>query len=273
MVQPNKSGYYFALDGSPDNPLVTAAGFEAIGSGSNSGFIVSSAASTNFVARVQDISGGTQDAITIKNNAGVTRWTVGVDGAEAGANAGSDLVIQSYNDAGVLIDTPMIIDRSSGITTFGQNVIAPNLQTVKTAFLYDSGAVTVTQPIPSGSTETDVGATITVPKTGLYILSGTVGVNVDATNGATFGLADDLGMVLQPTPPVVGVNPVALDFRPYSMPNTSSSGVDYGMQNSLVVRMTSNVPYQPKYFTDNVSTTMAAAGGVALQFTLTPLCT
>lgn len=143
----------------------------------------------------------------------------------------------------------------------------------QTAFLYDSGAIVVPTPIPAGYTATNVGATITVPKTGLYIISGTYGINVDAVNGATFGLTDDIGVSLVPTPPVVGVNPVAIDFHPYSMPNTGAGGADYGSQSSLPVLMTAGVPYQPKYWTDNLGGTMAVpAGGLAMELKLVALC-
>lgn len=269
-VQPNPQGYYFGLDGSPSAPQVTAVGFEATGSGVASGFVVTGVSGENFVARAQ--STGTTAAFTINNNAGVERWNIGVTGAEAGANAGSEFVINSYNDAGVLIDTPLTIDRSSGISTFSQNVVAPNLLTKRTTFTYDSGGVVVAQPIAAGTTSTNISGTITVPATGIYILSATYGVNVTATDAATFGLADDMGVELVPEPPVMGVLPVSITFRPYSMPNTASGGVDYGAQTSYPVLMTSNVPYRPKYFTDNVSGTMDASGGIAMEMKLVSLC-
>jgi predicted cobalt transporter CbtA len=42
------------------------------------------------------------------------RWAFRVDGTESGANAGADLAIRRYNDAGTFIDSPMSFDRSDG---------------------------------------------------------------------------------------------------------------------------------------------------------------
>lgn len=42
----------------------------------------------------------------------------GADGTtEAGANAGSNYVVNTYNDAGVLIETPLKVERATGLTT------------------------------------------------------------------------------------------------------------------------------------------------------------
>lgn len=51
------------------------------------------------------------------------RWGVAVNSsAESGSNAGSDFLIQSYNDAGSLLSTPLTITRSTGIVTFSSGV-------------------------------------------------------------------------------------------------------------------------------------------------------
>jgi hypothetical protein len=42
------------------------------------------------------------------------RWAFRVDGTESGANAGADLAIRRYDDAGTFIDAPMTMDRSDG---------------------------------------------------------------------------------------------------------------------------------------------------------------
>jgi len=50
----------------------------------------------------------------------VARWTAGkTNTAETGGNAGSDYAISRFNDAGVLIDTPFAIQRSTGIIVMG----------------------------------------------------------------------------------------------------------------------------------------------------------
>ena len=52
--------------------------------------------------------------------AGATRWAIFMadSGAEGGGNAGSHFSINRYNDAGVLIDAPLLINRASGVANF-----------------------------------------------------------------------------------------------------------------------------------------------------------
>ncbi len=45
------------------------------------------------------------------------RWNVEVSGTESGSNAGMDYFLRSYTDAGALIETPLSIVRSTGVTT------------------------------------------------------------------------------------------------------------------------------------------------------------
>ena len=47
-------------------------------------------------------------------SANLPRWAFRVDGTESGANAGADLAIRRYDDAGTFIDAPMSFDRSDG---------------------------------------------------------------------------------------------------------------------------------------------------------------
>jgi hypothetical protein len=75
----------------------------------------------------------TTAALNLRADAGQNRFIVGSTGtsnrwvlniatnaAETGANAGSNLGIVRYDDAGTLIDTPLLITRSTGIVTFSQ---------------------------------------------------------------------------------------------------------------------------------------------------------
>ena len=52
---------------------------------------------------------------------GLNRWVInlGSSATESGSNVGSDLTISRNNDAGVFIDSPLIIARSTGILTYG----------------------------------------------------------------------------------------------------------------------------------------------------------
>jgi len=52
------------------------------------------------------------------------RWAFRVDGTESGANAGADLAIRRYNDAGTFIDAPLSFARATGAATFSSSVTA-----------------------------------------------------------------------------------------------------------------------------------------------------
>lgn len=57
---------------------------------------------------------------TVWSTAGVRRWQLAASGtAELGANAGSDLIIQAFDDTGTLLSTPITVTRSTGTVTFG----------------------------------------------------------------------------------------------------------------------------------------------------------
>jgi len=50
---------------------------------------------------------------------GTDRWRAEMNTApEGGANAGANYAVTRYSDAGVVIDSPLVIDRASGVTTF-----------------------------------------------------------------------------------------------------------------------------------------------------------
>ena len=71
------------------------------------------------------------------------RFNIEVSGTESGSNAGADLFVRRYSDAGALIDTPFTIIRSTGAATF-----LNNLTTNSTFFVqntdYNSGTATGT---------------------------------------------------------------------------------------------------------------------------------
>lgn len=53
---------------------------------------------------------------------GSSRWQLDAVGAESGTAVGSDLFLGRYNNSGGLIDTPITITRSTGLTTFADAV-------------------------------------------------------------------------------------------------------------------------------------------------------
>lgn len=63
--------------------------------------------------------------------ANVARWRLAAEGtAEGGANAGTNLVLQAYDDAGTLLRNQFTFTRSTGVTTFGAEVVISNTQPV-----------------------------------------------------------------------------------------------------------------------------------------------
>lgn len=65
----------------------------------------------------------TQAKIISWRTTNLQRWAIRVDGAEAGANAGSDFHIRRYDDAGAVIDAPISITRSTGQIEFLSQVV------------------------------------------------------------------------------------------------------------------------------------------------------
>ena len=83
---------------------------------------VSKASSNNYTVVEGDV--GFVRGLLVRTGANA-RWTVGADAtAETGSDAGSDLRIRAYNDAGGLIGDRLVIDRSDGTATFSGDVVA-----------------------------------------------------------------------------------------------------------------------------------------------------
>jgi hypothetical protein len=133
-------GAYLALTGGTmTGPLVLAgdaaanlnpvtlqqlnAGFLPLGGGTLTGTLIVAPASGDAPLRLNKAASGASSFI-YGQTAGVTRWqmVVGNSGAESGANVGSDFTLKRYSDAGVSIDTPLSIARSTGNATFSAQV-------------------------------------------------------------------------------------------------------------------------------------------------------
>lgn len=70
-----------------------------------------------------DGNSGTERSISWRTNTGVLRWKLAKNAtAEGGANAGSDLALGAYSDAGALLTTPITITRSTGAIAFATAV-------------------------------------------------------------------------------------------------------------------------------------------------------
>lgn len=100
--------------------LMTATGAVAQLATGNAVLGVTATAGTAFV----DIRrpAGSQAGVMIRSG-GSPRIVWGTDGAaESGGNAGTNAVLQMYDDAGVLLSTPVTINRATGIATFAGGV-------------------------------------------------------------------------------------------------------------------------------------------------------
>ena len=76
---------------------------------------------------------GTPNIIYGQKGASLNRWGLSLGGsaAETGSNVGSDFAINSYNDAGTLIESPLVITRSTGIATFAHTIVNSDLRLKK----------------------------------------------------------------------------------------------------------------------------------------------
>lgn len=112
QVQYNSSG---ALAGSAnltfDGTNLAVAGTVTGGTGAGSAtVVVNGGAGSNRVVSFQ--------------SAGVQRWIVYTTStAESGTAAGSDFAVARYNNAGVYLDSPLVINRATGVITLTQNPV------------------------------------------------------------------------------------------------------------------------------------------------------
>jgi hypothetical protein len=72
------------------------------------------------------------------------RFNIEVSGTESGSNAGADLFIRRYSDAGALIDTPLTITRSTGAITLINATIITTTQTTGNALTINVDAASGT---------------------------------------------------------------------------------------------------------------------------------
>lgn len=251
-----------------------APGFLATGAGAISGFKTSNPDSDNVVLMCEDIIGSGRGGVTFTDNSGTLRWASGVESVEAGGNSGSNYALFSYADDGSYLAEPINVNRAtSKVTLAGDLVVAGDISGYlpsQTAFDQALIVGPLTAAIPAGESSQDVGGEFTVPKTGLYMIYATAGINVDAVNAAVVGASDSVFADILPVVP--GPGGASVNLKPYSMPNTGSSGADYGIGGTAIVLLTAGAMYQAKIFFDNVSGTMAFPGGLSVGINLAALC-
>lgn len=65
-----------------------------------------------------------QQAVLVVKYNGNARWRVGKsNNSETGSNVGSDFNIGRYNDAGTFVDTPLVINRTTGVVTLSSDLL------------------------------------------------------------------------------------------------------------------------------------------------------
>lgn len=115
----------------------------------STGVTIPTLSATSITATTENINGpaGTNRQLFYQT-AGLDRWSVYAGPiAESGANAGSNFYIARYDDTGTIIDSPLMITRSTGLMTLidGLSVSLGGL-TVGSSSSSTSGQITLTSP-------------------------------------------------------------------------------------------------------------------------------
>jgi len=157
------------------------------------------------------------------------------------------------------------LDLSGGLVVDGD---AGNVLKKQTAFAVTRTVEIATQSFTPGITAADIGATFTVPRTGLYILNEIVTFNTSDSVGVTVGAEDSVSVSLKTVP--LGPGGAGLDIKPWSIP--AGEGNDYSVGATLVALLTAGTVYQAYY-----DVTVFAGGGVTVPTTdftinVTSLC-
>jgi hypothetical protein len=170
----------------------------------------------------------------------------------------------------------MTIDPSGNVNILTGNLIVsgtvssaniPALPMLPSQTNYALTPVQVPINISAGVQTTNIGAPITVPKTGMYILLGSFNYDGAAGDGITFGSADFLAIRFEPVGPGTprGVN---INLRNCLGDN------DGTCSNTFEVLLDSTVTYQPKAIMYNISGTSTITGTPNYYgaYALTALC-
>lgn len=146
-----KPQYYFAVDSSPDTPVVSAPAFTATGAGlpNDNGYISIAA---------QDMTGEGTDSVQLTAADGTIRWGIGTSGVEGGGNTGDDFQISNYSDDGEIIGTPLTINRATGVVSINGVPLS-----TQTAFTFAAPAIAPSKTIDLSAVAPSTVMTIPVP--------------------------------------------------------------------------------------------------------------
>jgi hypothetical protein len=288
LTSTGASQYYFPLDSTPADPNVTADSFTAIGDGTPGSV-------GTFTARGNGTAPLPAEMYYLSQSAGTPQFSMGLLNVPTGVgNVGNDFAISRYDDSGGYQGAQLTITRSTGEVTIpnglavgvpasvggglleidgtlglGQvfdSVYNPAIPS-QTAFTATGSAVLPNAP-GAGTTAVPLGAIFTVPRSGMYILTGLI--SYDGSVGTTFTAApeDFFSVICSPSPPGPGA------FGGVTVSLTNSTATDRAWEATATLLLTAAVPYQATLRLQNESGTLAATGAAVLNgsFDLVALC-
>jgi hypothetical protein len=142
---------------------------------------------------------------------GLARWIFrATNEAEAGANAGSNLALDNYDDAGAYINTPLTLARATGIPTFWTAVNLNSSLTVGNGLTVSAGGASITGAL---SVSAGITGTINTPAQGNITSLGTL-TSLTVSGTTTLGSSVELGSTT-----VAG--PIFIDFH------SDGTGIDH----------------------------------------------
>lgn len=263
--QPLPGQYYFALNQTPANPAQTTVSTllaNGNGNGVNNLGVVT--------VETKDPGWGGSGAFVINNKDDhLPRWEIGVLGVEDPENSpttGSDFAIFRYDNSGNgLAPEPLTISRTTGVVT-AVGLVSSNLS----AIIDEVGTVGA---VPASTPATGLFATtFTVTKPGAYLVETGFAINVDGSTSATVGASDFVNVALMDVTTLPPSRVVSTTLKPFSMPNTASSGLDYGLTATTVALLQPGHVYQFSFWVNNVSGTLSIPADSTMSGEVYSLC-
>lgn len=128
----NAASGYVGLDASSNASIAGA--LQVTGNINLGGQVISTGPVTASPVFIATSTAGSVRGYTMRTGTS-NRWILETDGtAESGSNAGSDLEVARFDDAGAFIDSPLIIKRATGVLT-----VADGLAVAGSGLINDSG--------------------------------------------------------------------------------------------------------------------------------------
>jgi hypothetical protein len=131
------------------------------------------------------------------NTSGSPRWAIGEDTtSESGGNAGSNLIVTRSSDSGTYIDTPLTINRATGLVALADGLTVNNvIATFNYGAWVAGGNLTVNEPSSaSGANVVLIGNGTTTPTKFIRVVGGLYQIMNSAYSSAIWSM-DDAGDV------------------------------------------------------------------------------